>query len=517
MSGSEPPLKTAISASLASLAVAAVAMGCAVGPDYNRPELHVPSVMPETAAVASAAVRFTTEKPVDRWWTVWKDPELERLVQQALEGNNDLRAAVARVHAARNAELVARAPLIPTLGLNGQYLYQKQARNALLFPTNALSGLGTTPGGSATGFSFSGEPFQLWSGYADMTYELDLWGRIRRGLEAASAEEIASEQDKKNVEISIIADTVMTYFDLGQAEADLTIAREAVDLREKTLALVRGRVDAGLAAELELRRAEGDLAVVQAQVPEAERRREVAEHRLAILTGHNPDLHFAGRPPVSFEMPPEVPIGIPSTLVERRPDIVEAEARLAAANARIGQAFAGFFPTVTISGRYGQASLNNWTVTESRANVWSIGPGIRLPILEGGQTYYSWMEQKANTDAATAAYRQAVLKAFGEIADAISGLAAHAQVRDRQGEAVRAEERAVQLATIEYEQGLTSYLNVLDSQRTLLAARQDLVAAQRQLLTDLVALQKALGGGWTETAAQEGWIDTSVTEDKKKP
>jgi NodT family efflux transporter outer membrane factor (OMF) lipoprotein len=484
-----------------AFAMGALLAGCAVGPDYARPALPTPREIPEAAHVSSAAiVAFTTAAPWDKWWRVFKDRRLDALVDEALGQNQDLGAAIARVHAARALELEARAPLFPTIAVNGQYFYQKQSRNAILVPsTSAGSSSAATLGATTTGFVFTGEPFQTWSGFADMSYELDLWGRMRRGLESASGEERASEADKKNVEITVVADTVLTYFDLGEAEAEVAIAEDAVEIRKKTLTLVRGRVDSGLGSELELRRAEGELAVAQAQLPEAERLREVAEHRLAILTGRSPDVSFGGRPPASFDFPPEVPVGVPSTLIERRPDVVAAEARLTAANARIGQAFAGFFPSVTIAGRYGNASLQNWTISQSRATLFSAGPSVRLPILEGGVTYYTWREQQAHTDEAVATYRQIVLRAFAEVADAISGITAHSQVRERQTDAVRAEERAVELATIEYEQGLTSYLNVLDSQRTLLQARQDLVRAQRQLLSDLVALEKALGGGWSET------------------
>jgi NodT family efflux transporter outer membrane factor (OMF) lipoprotein len=491
--------------------LAAFTAGCAVGPDYERPDFERPAVMPAIAAVTSEETGFhmTDKEPWERWWEVFHDPQLERLVGEARGNNQDLRAAVARVHAARAVMHETFAPLLPTIGATGQYTYQKQSQNAILLSPGTGSVTGTPTTGTSglapvQAASISGSPFQLWAGTGDLTYELDLWGRIRRNFESAKADTMSFEEDRKSIEITVMADVAQTYFDLGEADADLTIAQEAVVLRDKTLALVRGRFDAGLAAELELRRAEGELATAEADVPEAERQRAVAEHRLAILIGRMPDLSFAGRPPASFDLPPEVPVGIPARLLERRPDIRSAEEHLHAANARIGEAIAHFFPTVTIVGRAGYASLSFSSVAQGPAQLWSIGPSIRIPIFEGGQTYYRVIETEARTDEATANYYKAILNAFGEVADSIVGIGAHARVRDRQHEAVVAQERAVGLATIEYDQGLTNYLNVLDAQRSLLTARQALVRAQRLVLYDLVQLQKALGGGWTELEPDSG-------------
>ncbi len=497
---------------LASLSCLGTLSGClAVGPDYERPPLELPRAMPESAALDSTStVRITSATPIDRWWTVFKDPALERLVEDARGCNSDIRAAVARVHASRALVRQSFAPLLPEIGATGQYVHQKQSKNALLFSpaTGAVGGAGGGGAGSnVTGFNLRGEPFQLFSGTADMAYELDLWGRIRRGLEAAEAEAAATEEDKKNVEITQFGEVANAYFDLGQAEAELAIANDGVVTRERSLDLVRGRFDAGLAPELELRRAQAELARARAEAPEAGRRRALAQHRLAILTGRMPDVKLAGRPPAAFDVPPEVPVGIPATLLERRPDIRAAELRVRAQNARIGEAIASFFPRITIAGRAGHASLSAGTLGDGGSFLWSIGPSIRLPIFEGGLTYARMLETEARTDEATARFYAVVLDAFREVADAIASIAAHEQVRDRQRESVVASERAVELATIEYDQGLTSYLQVLDAQRALLAARQALVRAQRAVLSDIVALQKALGGGWTEVAA-DSWTPT---------
>jgi NodT family efflux transporter outer membrane factor (OMF) lipoprotein len=488
--------------------LAATASGClAVGPDYQRPKVELPLVMPEAdTSKVDSTIRITSTAPVNSWWTVFNDPQLEQLIADAHRGNFDIRAAVARVHAQRALVRQSFAPLLPTISATGQYNYAQVSKNAVIFSPPSGSAPGTGTGTSVTG-ALNGDPYQLWSGTGDLSYELDLWGRIRRGLEASEADEAATEEDKKNIEITQFAEVANAYFDLGQAEAELAITLDGVATRERTLVLVRGRFDSGLAPELELRRAESELARARAEVPQFERSRALAQHRLAILTGRMPDVKFAGRPPAEFELPPEVPVGLPATLLERRPDIRAAELRVHANNAHIGEAIARFFPTVTITGRAGYASLNAGTLAQPASQLWSIGPSINIPIFQGGQTYAQMLQAEALTDEATAQFYKAVLTAFGEVADAIASLAAHEKVRDRQRENVVASERSVEVATIEYDQGLTPYLQVLDAQRELLTARQLLVRAQRDVLSDLVQLQKALGGGWTETPADE-WTPT---------
>ncbi len=486
------------------VAVALLAGCAAVGPDYERPQVEPPEGMPEAATVASdTIVRITSEQPWEKWWTVFKDPTLEQLIGDARAGNFDLRQAIARVHVARAQVREQFAPLFPAIGSTLSYTYQKFAPNAIVVQPS--TGSASAPGGpSGTGvstFSFTGQPFQLWAATADMSYELDLWGRLRRLLEASEGDESSIEEDKKNVEITALSDTANAYFDLGAAEANLAIANTAVQTRVESLDLVKGRVDAGLAPELDLRRAEAELARARADVPEFERQREVANHRLAILTGRMPDVKFDGRAPAEFDVPPAIPVGLPSTLLERRPDIRAAEMRIKAANARIGEAIAEFFPQVSLTGRFGYASIDIWKFAQPNSIIYAAGPSIRIPIFNGGATYARVLETEALTDATVAAYYGAIVNAFREVADALSGIAAHTRVRDREKEEVAASERALELATIEYDHGLTNYLTVLDAQRTLLSARQSLVAAQRQLLGDIVQLQKALGGGWTDVPA----------------
>jgi NodT family efflux transporter outer membrane factor (OMF) lipoprotein len=484
---------------LSSFAVSGVLLsiglaGCAVGPDHEVPESAAPAALAPAAAIGSAtsdATRFTAAAPIDRWWEVFKDARLSQLVDEARRANQDYRAAIARVHIARALSRQAFAPLLPVIAGDGSYTYNLTSTNA-----NVYNG---TPG-----FNVSLPPYQLVTGMGDLSYELDLWGRVRRGLEATTAEEAATEEDRRNAEISLIADLAQTYFDLGAATESVAIARETVTLRTETLDLVRARVKAGVAAELELERGIGELETARADVPSAEYRRAIAEHRLAILLGHPADVRFEASPSVAFAIPPEVPVGVPSTLLKRRPDVRGALLRVCSSNARIGEAEAAYFPTITLNGSAGYSSVQWHSLAQPAAQFWSIGPSIHLPIFEGGRTYYTVMEKEARKDESIALYRSVVLRAFGEVADAMSGIASHAEVRDRQAAAVEALTRAVGFADESYKKGATGYLDVLDAQRALLVARNALLLAQRQVLSDMIQLEKALGGGWTESLESDG-------------
>jgi NodT family efflux transporter outer membrane factor (OMF) lipoprotein len=489
-------------ATRALLLVVALAPACAVGPDYKRPAFDPGSRMPEVAAIATTtAGRIAiTDAPTatDRYWEVFHDPLIDELVKEALTHNQDLRAALARVLAARSVVHEEFAPLIPYAKVLGAYSYVK-------LPGLLATGGATPPGASP----LAGQPFQSQSGVLYTNYEVDLWGRLRRGLEAASSEEIASDEDRKGVEITVVGDVIQTYFDVCEAGADLTIAREAVSVSASSLEIVRERFAKGFATELDLRRAESLLASLRAQVPDAERRRATAEHKLAILLGHLPDRHFAARPPAEFDLPPSIPAGVPAALLDRRPDVRAAEARLSATNARIGATIAEYFPSVSIFGAFGQASLDITKISHEASNLFVAGPVLRFPIFQAGLTYARVEEARARNEENEAKYVETILLAFGEIADAVVGIDAHERQRDELDAQVKALTRAVDLSSVQYKTGFVTFLDVLDAQRALLEARQSLVHAQRQVLGDIVTLQKALGGGWHEIEA-DGFEETLV-------
>jgi NodT family efflux transporter outer membrane factor (OMF) lipoprotein len=456
--------------------------GCAVGPDYARPETKTPVGL---APIGSSI--FTADAPLDRWWEVFADPELDRLVTRAREHNPGLMASWARVEAARAVSRQAFAPLLPTIQQDQQYQYQRQSKRAF--------GIKNVPDGRV----FEGtDSFQS---VASLSYELDLWGRIRRSVEAADAELRATDEDRKTVEIALTADVVQTYFDLGAAEERLAIARASVATRTKTVELLRTRRARGVATQLDLAQAEADLATAQTELPDAERERGLAAHRLAILLGELPELSFTGKAPASFAFPPEVPIGIPSQLLERRPDVRKAESNLVAANARIGVAKADYFPRVTIVGRVGYSALDAGKMMTPASQLWSVGPQVTIPIFEGGRVQAAVLEAEARTSEAGFLYREAVLRAFGEVADAIFSIEARRDAREREVNAVRSHEEAATLAASQFRAGLVDSFTVLDAERRLLESRKSLLRAQRALLGELVQLQKALGGGWSERAS----------------
>lgn len=452
--------------------------GCVVkGPAYRRPDVALPSTMPG-APVPSAPRLFTTSSsdPWSSWWSNFKDPELDRLIAQMRGSNLDLKAALDRVRAAKAIARGVRSPLFPQASASASYARTKSS--------------------TATGRGGSNDSFDQWDASGDVAWEIDLFGRTANAVEAACADASALEEDRRALELVLIADVAQTWFDVGAARAEVEIARDTAKLLDDTLGLVKAKFDAGLTTELDLRRTEGDLASARAVIPEAERKISVAEHRLAVLLGTPPGTTFAGRSPAAFRMPPDVPLGLPASLIERRPDIRAAEMRLVAANARVGVAIAEFYPSVSLVGRIGTSTTDLGNVATGDAFLWNIGPSIRIPIFQGGRLAAQRLQREAETDAATSAYVQVIYTALGEVADAVVGVSASLSSRDRQQESVAAATRAVELSNLAYEKGITGYVNVLDGQRALAASRLALLNAQRLVLADLVKLGKALGGGW---------------------
>ncbi|HZU95946.1 MAG TPA: efflux transporter outer membrane subunit [Planctomycetota bacterium] len=455
--------------------------GCAVGPDFDQPSALTPEGV---ATLASSSATFTANEPAERWWAVFADPRLDALIEEARLKNQDHQAALARVQASRAVALQSKGLLLPTVSLNGSYTYQQYSG------TGFFGGIGAAP-------------FQSWTGTGDLSYELDLWGRLRRTIESADADAFASEEDRKTVEITLTADVADAWFDLGQTTESLAIARENEELLQETLGIATARRDAGAVGELAVESARRDLETARAAIPEAKRAHEVAAHRLAILLGSPPDRRFDASPSVAFDLPAEIPVGVPSTLLRRRPDVRAAELRVRSANAQIGAAIANYFPTLTLVGDAGYSSEKLTTIARPASQQWSLGPQLHIPIFQLATNYYLVSEKEARTQAAIADYRSIVLRAFAEVADAMSGIQGHREARDHDVEVVAASRRAVELAESSFKEGVTSYLDVLDAQRTLVQARTSLLKAQRDLLGDLVHLEKALGGGWTQPAEKE--------------
>jgi outer membrane protein, multidrug efflux system len=411
-----------------------------------------------------------------RWWELFEDEELRALVQAALEANKDLRIAVTRVDQARAQLGVTRAAQFPEIDAGASAT------------TNRFSDtVRPRDQGGTTG---------LLSTTVDLTFEVDIWGRLRRASEAARAELLASEEARDAVVMTLVSDVATAYLQLRQLDLELETTRRNVESRRGSLQLVRDRFEAGLTTALDLRQAEAELASTAALNPDLERQIAQTENQLSILLGRNPASVSRGRPLTGQTSPPAVPAGLPSALLERRPDIRQVEQTLVAANARIGVAKAAFFPQISLTGFFGVESAALSDLFTGPSRIWQFGPSVTLPIFNAGRNRANLQLTEAQQREALIRYEQAIQQAFREVEDA---LIAHRKAREglaEQEAAVRASREALSIAELRYTSGLTSYLNVLDAQRTLLAAE---VAESRTLLSQLVAvvqLYRALGGGW---------------------
>ncbi|HXG05333.1 MAG TPA: efflux transporter outer membrane subunit [Candidatus Binatia bacterium] len=461
----------------AALVLVAALAGCTLGPDYRRPAVPTPEAWRQAEPSADPASLADLE-----WWTLFDDDELRGLVRAALEANKDLRVAVARVEQARALLGVARAGLFPQLGAGASATANRVSDTV-------------EPRG------FGGES-DLFATTLDLSFEIDLWGRLRRATEAARAELLAAEEARRTVVMTLVSDVAVNYLALRQLDLELETTRRNLASRERSLQLVRDRFEAGLTSALDLRQAQAELASTAAQIPDLERQIAQTEHRLSVLLGRPPGPIVRGRPLTGQLFPPEVPAGLPSALLERRPDIRQAEAALVAANARIGVARAAFFPQISLTGLFGVESAALSDLFTGPSRVWQFGPAVTLPIFTAGRNRANLALAEARQREALARYEQAIQQAFREVEDA---LVAYRQARlalAEQAAAVQAAREALRIAEDRYTSGLTNYLSVLDAQRTLLAAE---VAESRTLLARLVAvvqLYRALGGGWGADAPE---------------
>jgi multidrug efflux system outer membrane protein len=456
---------------IALLMLGLVLAGCAVGPDYRRAAVPTPDAWRDGPGVSDPASLADLA-----WWELFEDEALRRLVQAALETNKDLRVAVARVEQARAQHGVVRAAQFPQIGAGGSVTTNRISDNV-----PPLGQGGTT---------------DLLSATVDLTFELDIWGRLRRASEATRAELLASEEARHAVVMTLVSDVATAYLQLRQLDLELETTRRNVGSRQSSLQLARDRFEAGVASALDLHQAEAELASTAAQIPNLERQIVQTENLLSIVLGRNPGAIDRGRPLTGQTSPPTVPAGLPSALIERRPDIRQAEAALVAANARIGVAKAAFFPQISLTGLFGVESVALSDLFTGPSRVWQFGPTLTVPIFTAGRNTANLKLAEAREREVLVRYEQAIQQAFREVEDA---LIAHRKAREalaEQDAAVRASRQALDIAEQRYTSGLTSYLAVLDAQRTLLAAE---VSESRTLLAQLVAvvqLYRALGGGW---------------------
>ena len=447
--------------------------GCMVGPDYQRPRTALPMSYADAPAVDAAA------RPAARadWWTLYGDPMLNQLVATALSDNLDVAAAVARIEEFDADLREANAALFPEIDLGGSAARSRTSA-AVAAPQSIRV---------STDLRFA----------LTTSFEIDFWGRLRRLLESARAQVLATHYAKDVVTLSLAGLTSQSYFLLRSLDAQITATREALATREEYLAVVRRRVDAGLASGLDLAQALGARSDAAAQLKDLVRQRALAEHLLGTLTARL-DLKVASGDLAQLPVPPLPPTGLPSTLLERRPDIRQAEENLVAANAQIGVAKAALLPRISLTGALGSESDALGSLARSSAGIWSIGFALAQPI-------FTWGRLSAEVDATTArqkqalfGYQKSIQTAFREVSDALVNVGQTSAMEIDLQASVDAARDALHLSTERYESGYSAYLAVLDAQRTLNTSQLAMIRNRQALLSASVDLMKALGGGWTD-------------------
>lgn len=449
--------------------------GCALGPNYTRPVVKTPEDF--RSAMAPADQSSLADLP---WWQIFKDGTLQRLIAEALQNNYDLRVAVTRVEQARQIAAQARGQFFPQVNYEG------------VVATGKNSLLGTpSPNGGATNGSALLDLNVFW--------EMDFWGRIRRLNEAARAEYLATEEGRRGVVVSLVSSVAQAYFELLELDLQLEITKKNTQSFEETLKIFTQRFEGGVASKLETSSAEALVGTAAANIPEIERQIVLKENQINVLLGRNPGPVDRGAALLDQYSPPEIPAGLPSALMERRPDIRQAEQNLRAANAQVGVATANFFPQIGLTALLGQVSPELSSFTSGKSNLWSVGGSMAGPLFQGGTLVAQYRQAKAAWEEAKLTYEQTALNAFQEVSNALISRQKLAGTRAQQLRAVKAYEEAVQVALKRYVSGKASYYEVLQNQQNLFPAETTLARTELEQLLTVVQLYKALGGGWQET------------------
>jgi len=458
---------------------------CTVGPRFKRPLSDVP----QQWTVGEARGTKTLE-PAGDWWNSFKDPEFNKLIRRGVEANLDLKIAAARVAESRAARGVAKSGLFPSVGTS---VSATRNRELVVAPPSGQSAVRIVP-----------LELSNFQGSFDSSWELDVFGRVRNGLRGATADVAAITEARRYALITVLGDIGRSYTELRGFQLRLQIAEKNIRIQQDTLDLTKSRAAAGLATELDVSRAAAQLEATKSAVPSLQSDIEVSIHRLSVLLGKEPGAlraELLPSAPVPL-IPPEVPVGLPSELLERRPDVRQAEAQVAAATARVGEAKAEWFPHIVLAGSAGRQATQLHDLTLGLGNFFSVGPGISLPVFTGGRISSNVRVQDARLQQAVISYGSTVLLALEETENALVNYSQEQTRRERLEAAVRSNEEAVLLSSELYKAGLTDFLSVLDAQRELYA-NEDLLAQSRTTqTTNLIALYKALGGGWESFSQQ---------------
>jgi multidrug efflux system outer membrane protein len=477
-----PVSRWALFLALPFMALALLA-GCAVGPDYKRPEATTIPAAYTGAINGWKIAQPQGQLPKGDWWEIFGDPELSALEVQATGANQELKAAVARFDEARAEMDVTRAGLFPNVAISGDATRSRVSANAPLTTT-----------GSAIGHAATYNDFTL---PLDFSYEVDLWGRVRRSVESARAQAQASADDLETVKLMIQAEVAVDYFTLRALDSERAVLRSSIEVFSKSYDLTRNRRAGGVATDLEVAQAETVLKTTQAQLPSVTLQRAQFEHALALLAGQPASTFRISEYLLSAE-PPVIPPGLPSELLERRPDISAAERRMAAANASIGVARAAFFPAIQLNGLAGLDSVNAGSLFNWSSRMWAVGPTLTLPLFEGGRLRAGLRLANATYDEMVASYRQTVLTAFSEVEDNLASQGLLAGQYEAESGALLAARKQLEVANNRYRDGLITYLEVATAESTELNIEFSTVQLRGQQLVAAVALIKSLGGGWQD-------------------
>jgi multidrug efflux system outer membrane protein len=472
-----------------AVGVAALLAGCAVGPDYHRPAADIPAAWQPEAPWHQAAPSDTALK--GNWWELFQDPALNPLVEQALTSNQSLRIAAARLEQARDQLNVARSALFPSVDLSSSALRSKNSANR---PLAAYS----VPNQSTVQNNFQIGP--------SVSYELDLFGRVRREVEGARATAQQAEADFENTRLMLMAALVTDYFSLRESDAEIDVVRRSLNLQHDALTFVTSRHDLGFATGLDLAQQQALLDASATQLELLQNQRAQFEHAIATLIG-TPAPGFALAPVAAAPPLPLLPVGLPSDLLQRRPDVASAERAMAAANARIGVARAAYFPSIELAPGLGVPSVG-WqsnalaSLFTAPSRLWSIGLSASQTLFDAGKTRANVRFADADYTAAVATYRQTVLSAMEEVENGITGLSSLERAEVQANASVRSASRAFEIASDRYQGGVATFLDVITAQQTLLTNQRQAVQIEGQQFATAVFLVKALGGSWSRPAPQ---------------
>lgn len=464
-------------------ALALLAGGCALGPNYKRPVVPTP---PTWRDMPAAEAQTLANKP---WWELFDDPQLQELIRIALVENRDLKIAVERIEEARARYGFTKADLWPRVDLNATGGGLRFNGGSLVHTPDADTGGAVTPTETA-----------VYSLTADMSWEIDFFGRIRRATEAQKALFFGTLEARRSAVLTLVADVARAYFELRAFDLQLEIARRTMESRREYLQLARDRFEGGLTPEVDLRQAEAELLRIEVVTYDLEIRIRQAENLISILIGRNPGPVLRGRGVTEQKRPASVPVGLPSELLDRRPDVREAEQSLAAATANIGQAKALLFPRIALTGSFGFTSTEFDTWFDGPSKAWNILGNVLQPIFNAGKNRRRVEITESQQRQTLYEYERTILQAFRETEDALVAYRKTGEQREAQARRVGAERKVLELAELRYRGGVAAYLEVLDAQRSLFGAEIDETQTVTANLVSLVQLYKALGGGWPPAA-----------------